>query len=302
MSEADKAGDEVVDATVVGEPSTDLVPTASQGASLFRTDDPVEVIQKATTVANVLKGVCKDQGLIANIGGKEHPQVEAWQTLGAMLSVAPVKEWVRPIAWPNPVPEALKNLQKRGLTFGYEASFVATRADGGVIGGGEAMCTRTETKWKDKDDYALKSMAQTRATSKALAAPLRFVMTLAGYSGTPAEEMDAAQQATAARPEGQEWGPAATPEQVGQARRAIAYLLTVEPGDAAVGPVAEAVMKCGDTYYPLIFVNLVLTIARAVRKQREPAEEPGEGNPDGETAEERDERERAEALIEENSG
>jgi hypothetical protein len=32
-------------------------------------------------------------------------------------------------------------------------------------------------------------MAQTRATSKALRQPLGFVMTLAGYSATPAEEM-----------------------------------------------------------------------------------------------------------------
>jgi hypothetical protein len=32
-------------------------------------------------------------------------------------------------------------------------------------------------------------MAQTRATSKALSGPLRFVMTLAGYEATPADEM-----------------------------------------------------------------------------------------------------------------
>jgi hypothetical protein len=33
-------------------------------------------------------------------------------------------------------------------------------------------------------------MAQTRAQSRALGAPLKFVVKLAGYEGTPAEEMD----------------------------------------------------------------------------------------------------------------
>ena len=51
------------------------------------------------------------------------------------------------------------------------------------------MSTSGEENWQDRDDYALRSMAQTRATSKALRQPLGFVITLAGFDPTPAEEM-----------------------------------------------------------------------------------------------------------------
>lgn len=50
---------------------------------------------------------------------------------------------------------------------------------------------RDERTWKDRDDYALRSMAQTRATSKALRGPLGFIVTLAGFEATPSEEMPA---------------------------------------------------------------------------------------------------------------
>ncbi len=61
--------------------------------------------------------------------------------------------------------------------------------DGRVVGSAEAMCSRSETTWANRDDYALRSMAQTRATSKAMRQPLGFVMALAGFDPTPAEEM-----------------------------------------------------------------------------------------------------------------
>ena len=52
----------------------------------------------------------------------------------------------------------------------------------------EGMGTEPD-EGKPRDDYALRSMAQTRATSKALRQPLGFVMSLAGFDPTPAEEM-----------------------------------------------------------------------------------------------------------------
>jgi hypothetical protein len=51
------------------------------------------------------------------------------------------------------------------------------------------MCLRSETRWVNADDYALRSMAETRARSKALRGPLEFVVSLAGFMTTPAEEM-----------------------------------------------------------------------------------------------------------------
>jgi hypothetical protein len=160
---------EVIEAEVV-EPGTDLEPVASP-SNLFRTDDPAMVLKRAQETADALMPVVRDKGLIAKIQGRDHLQVEAWQTLGAMLGVTAVCEWTR------------------RLEDGWEARVIAQTLDGRTIGAAEAECLRAESTWKNRDDYALRSMAQTRATSKALASVLRFVATLAGASGTPAEEM-----------------------------------------------------------------------------------------------------------------
>lgn len=167
----------VIDAQVIDEPGSELAAPSQQATStLFRTDDPALVLTRATEIANALKPVLDSQGLTVAIQGRKHVIVEGWQTLGAMLGVTPVCEWTRPISEPAK---------------GWEARVVARTLDGRIIGSAEAMCERSESTWKNLDDYALRSMAQTRATSKALASPLRFIVTLAGYSGTPAEEMPA---------------------------------------------------------------------------------------------------------------
>src|SRR4051812_26241131 len=165
-----------VDATaeeIGAELSTDVAPAHVQSQNLFHTDDPVEVITRASRAAEALKGVITKQGLVSNIQGREHVRVEGWTTLGSMLGVVPVVTWTRP------------------TTDGWEARVEARTLDGRVVGAAEAMCSKSERTWKSRDEYALRSMAQTRATSKALRGPLGFVVTLAGYEATPAEEMPA---------------------------------------------------------------------------------------------------------------
>lgn len=168
---------QVIEAEVVEEQGTDpastelLAPAQAASTTLFRTDDPVQVLERATETANALKDVLKNQGLTTNIRGKEHVNVEGWQTLGAMLGVTPVCVWTRPIEG------------------GWEARVEARTLDGRVIGAAEAECLKAEGGPWGGADFARRSMAQTRATSKALGSVLRFVVTLAGYSGTPAEEM-----------------------------------------------------------------------------------------------------------------
>lgn len=161
--------DEVVDAEVVE--SQELVhapPTA-----LFKTDDPVEVVGKATEVANALAAVIQSKQLFTSIQGKNHVRVEGWQLLGSMLGVTAIV------------------VGTEEVDGGYKATVEARAADGRVIGRADALCTKHEKRgpWKSADDYARLSMAQTRATSKALKGPLGFVVSLAGYEATPAEEM-----------------------------------------------------------------------------------------------------------------
>jgi hypothetical protein len=82
------------------------------------------------------------------------------------------------IVWSRPVED------------GWEARAEVVTVDGRVIGAGEGMCTCGERNWARRDPYALRSMAQTRAMSKALRVPLAWVMALTGHPVTPAEEMD----------------------------------------------------------------------------------------------------------------
>lgn len=178
---------EIVEAEVVEVNGTDVVEThQDQSVTLFRTDDPVQVLERATQTADALKDVIEQRGLFTNISGKAHVRVEGWQTLGSMLGVTPVCVWTRQ------------------LDNGWEARVEARTLDGRTVGAAEAMCTRSERMWAKRDDYALRSMAQTRATSKALASPLRFVITLAGYEGTPAEEMTFAEEPSPALKEADE--------------------------------------------------------------------------------------------------
>jgi hypothetical protein len=53
-----------------------------------------------------------------------------------------------------------------------------------------------------RDDYALRSMAQTRALSKCLRAPLGFIIQLAGFAATPAEEIPDSPEPEPVRQEG----------------------------------------------------------------------------------------------------
>jgi len=147
-------------------PSQEVAPSG-----LFGTQEPIAIIEKATGVATALKSVITKQGLISRIKDKEYPKCEAWTLLGTMLGVFPV------LCWSKPVPG------------GWEARVEARTRDGAIVGAAEAQCLRAERNWKDRDDFALRSMAQTRATAKCLRMPLGFVMTLAGYEPTPAEEM-----------------------------------------------------------------------------------------------------------------
>lgn len=154
-------------ATVDGEVIEDQQPI-----TLFGTTDPVAVVERASTVATALADVLKQKHLVSRIGNRDHVQVEGWTLLGSMLGVFAEVEWTHEV------------------TGGWEARAVARTLAGKTVGAAEAMCTKSERTWSNRDDYAIRSMAQTRAVSKALRHPLGFIVELAGYSATPAEELN----------------------------------------------------------------------------------------------------------------
>jgi hypothetical protein len=153
--------------------STSLVPmpVRPEQVALFGSTEPKAIIVRATEIATHLRAVITKQGLVSRIQGKEYPRVEAWTLLGTLLGVFPVLQWTKEIAG------------------GYEARVEARTLSGAIVGAAEAICLREEGNWADRPAFALKSMAQTRASAKALRIPLGFVMSLSGFEATPAEEM-----------------------------------------------------------------------------------------------------------------
>ena len=169
---------EIIPATTTRPPP--VAPQSTQGAplTLFGTSDPAEVVIAATATAEALCEILEERKLYVDMGkGRRHVQIEGWALLGSMTGVFAHTVWTKEIA------------DKTGKALGWEARAEATTLAGQIVGAAEAECRWAEEKWEGRDSYALKSMAQTRAQSKSLAMPLRFIVELAGFAGTPVEEM-----------------------------------------------------------------------------------------------------------------
>lgn len=151
-------------------------PAQIEPTGLFESANPGTVVRKAAEAASELAAVIEDKKLYTPISGRKHIRIEGWTLLGSMLGVFPYVVWSREIG-------------DEGMDGGWEARVEVRTRDGQVIGAAEAECMRSEKRWADADDYAVRSMAQTRAASKALKMPLGFVFAMAGYETTPAEEM-----------------------------------------------------------------------------------------------------------------
>lgn len=141
---------------------------------------PEDVIARGASIAKALAKVIKDRQLYKEIRGKAHVRVEGWTTLGAIVGIMPREREVK----------LLTAEQSLNGDPGYEAYVELVRvSDGQVIGGASAVCTIGEKNWAGRDEYAVRSMAITRATGKAFRLSLSWIMQLAGFDPTPAEEM-----------------------------------------------------------------------------------------------------------------
>jgi hypothetical protein len=154
-------------ALVVHQPGQALVSNPDRG--------PADMIAVATALANALKDVVEQRHLFTVISGEKFPQVEAWMTIGRMDNVV-AREAERPI---------------RNDDGSYEAFVELVRlSDGMVIGRASALCgTPDDRPWNGRSEPARRSMAVTRATSRAFRQQYSWIMALAGYEPTPADEM-----------------------------------------------------------------------------------------------------------------
>jgi hypothetical protein len=134
---------------------------------------PLDVVAQAVMVAEELARIIREKKLSRSIQGREYVYVEGWTTLGAMLGVTPR--------------EVSVEITPDG---DYLAAVELVRVvDSAVIGRGSALCGSDEQTWANRPRYARRSMAITRATGKAYRLAFSWVMKLAGYEPTPAEEI-----------------------------------------------------------------------------------------------------------------
>jgi len=128
-----------------------------------------------------------EKKLSSNIQGKQYVNVEGWMFAGASLGLMPI------------ITETT-DLTRRGTEPGQvEIKYMAKCEvrninTGQLVATGVAICSNFEHSKKRFDEYAILSMAQTRAIGKAYRNLLAWLMKAAGFEATPAEEMDFAAQ------------------------------------------------------------------------------------------------------------
>lgn len=137
--------------------------------------------QQALDMASLLQRFVKEKNLVSNIKGKMYPQVEAWQFAGSQLGLYPELMSV----------ENLTNEKEIKYSAWVE---IKRLSDGSTMAKGFAICSNKEASKRLFDEYAICSMAQTRAEGKAFRMLLSWLMKAAGFEATPAEEMDFTKQ------------------------------------------------------------------------------------------------------------
>jgi hypothetical protein len=119
----------------------------------------------------------KENNLYQNIQGKEYVNVEGWQYAGSRLGILPVVEQV------------INMSTDTELKYQAKVNLLNLRTEQ-VVGAGFAICSNKEQGKKFYQEFAIASMAQTRAIGKAYRNALAWIIRAAGYEPTPAEEMD----------------------------------------------------------------------------------------------------------------
>lgn len=151
----------------------------------MKTQDDKQVItfqnfnrpDNVAALADQIRAHVDSRNLTANIGGKNYPLVEAWQYAGALVGLFPRVM-------------SCEDISKNGeYKYRAEVEIIDSR-NGDVISRAFAFCSNQEKKKQYFDEYAIASMAQTRAVGKAFRVLLAWILQASGYEATPAEEMD----------------------------------------------------------------------------------------------------------------
>jgi hypothetical protein len=142
---------------------------------ILNVDQPMEVkIAIAARIATPLKELLDSQNLIMNLGKGEHVLIDGWLMLCTMLGCTPVTEWIEPMSE-----------NESDAKYAYRACVSIKKGDT-ILATQKHIAT---SNGNQSDDFAVASMAETRATSKACRKALGWVVKMAGLNPTPFEDM-----------------------------------------------------------------------------------------------------------------
>jgi len=155
--------------------------------------DPEAQLAFAQKSSSALMAIMRQKPKKVMINGEQYLEFEDWQTVARFYGASVGVEWTKIIIRDDKV-------------FGYEAR-AYVKMGGEIISNAESACMRDEPKWDTRavyewennkrkkigdepvPEFQLRSMAQTRASAKALRNVFAWVVVLAGFRPTPSEEM-----------------------------------------------------------------------------------------------------------------
>jgi hypothetical protein len=131
-------------------------------------------LQRGAAIARQLRDYIAQARMTVRIQGRDYVRIEGWQVLCHLCQL--------------PLP-SIVSVRREERDNGYCYIAEAVLQHGGREYRAYGLCSSTEPNWANKPEFQLMSMAQTRAVGKVLRLLLGWVVTLAGYEPTPAEEM-----------------------------------------------------------------------------------------------------------------
>lgn len=266
------------------EPTTEVIARPTQDLTAGR--NPTAIIAEARERAKALKGIVDaiPESKKVMMNGEQYLELEHWQTCGKFYNLTAQVAWTKPI-------------DVGGAQGWEARADVVDGNTGAIVSSAEAMCLNDEEKWSTRPKYEwtddvdekgkriwidgkdgkkghykgtkklvgsvpvpqfqLRSMAQTRACAKALRNVLAWVVVLAGYKPTVAEELTGTEQTD--KPKSDPIPPpteAAKPQETGKAAPAAQKALDKAAQGSAVVFVpaassAKPTKKDGQTRYAI---------------------------------------------------
>ncbi|MBX3435580.1 MAG: hypothetical protein KF847_19865 [Pirellulales bacterium] len=181
---------EVIEATALARREAPPPPVHGEMAlGGLTASSPTEIVERAASVAAALQDVIEQQKLYELVGKdkRKHITIDGWNVLGSLACVHTRERHVARL--PDGTWEA--HVEVVAIRGGVER----------VIGEASGMCSPTEPRQSGAAQFQLRSMAITRARSRAYRACLGWVVSMAGYVPDGPESLaDSAEPTRAARP------------------------------------------------------------------------------------------------------